>query len=220
MARGGSAIDTIMERLGAAYQSWNAPVVTLMAHRGLTPFGVLVATLLSLRTQDAVTAAAADRLLAEAPSPAAMLDLEQEHIARLIYPVGFYRTKAARLREISRLLLARHGGEVPRRLEQLLALPGVGRKTANLVLIEGFGCPAVCVDTHVHRISNRLGLIATTTPEKSELALRRVLPRRHWIRYNEILVAFGQTICRPLSPRCSQCLLADLCPRIGVVRRR
>lgn len=213
-------IDLAMERLGGAYRSWNAPVVTLMANRGLSPFGVLVATLLSLRTQDAVTAASSQRLLAEAPTPEAMLTLSQEHIAQLVYPVGFYRTKAARLLEISALLLERHGGQVPRDMQALLELPGVGRKTANLVLIEGFGEPAVCVDTHVHRISNRLGLVATPTPEKSELALRRVLPRRHWIRYNEILVAFGQTICRPLSPRCSQCPLTDLCPRLGVGRSR
>jgi endonuclease-3 len=213
-------LEPFLSRLAEAYPGWHVPVITLMANRGLDPFGVLVSTLLSLRTKDAVTHAASQRLLAAAGDPAAMLALEETAIARLIYPVGFYRTKARRLHEISRALIARHGGRVPAEMDLLLALPGVGRKTANLVLIEGFGRAAICVDTHVHRISNRVGLVRSATPERTEAALRRVLPRRHWIRYNEILVAFGQALCRPVSPLCSRCPVADLCPRLGVTRSR
>lgn len=213
-------IDRFMGRLSEAYAGWQVPVITLMAHRGLSPFGVLVSTLLSLRTKDAVTHAASERLLAVARDPRAMLALEEATIARLIYPVGFYRTKARRLLEISHALIERHAGEVPGEMAALLTLPGVGRKTANLVLIEGFGLPAICVDTHVHRISNRVGLVCATTPEKTELALGQVLPQRHWIRYNEILVAFGQAICRPISPFCSRCPVAEMCPRLGVGKSR
>ena len=206
--------------LEAHYPTWDAPVVTLAAERGASPFEILVSTLLSLRTKDEVTAKATVRLLARARTPRALAALPAREIADLIYPVGFYPTKAKRLKEICRLLLERHRGQVPDRLEALLALPGVGRKTANLVLGEGFGQPAICVDTHVHRISNRIGYVATATPEKTELALCRRLPRDLWLRYNPLLVAFGQTICRPVSPFCSRCPVAAMCPRVGVERNR
>ena len=200
--------------------SWNAPVVTLEAQRGASPFEILVSTVLSLRTKDEVTIEATARLLSRARTPDRMAALSTREIADLIYPVGFYPTKARRLKEICRLLLDQHQGRVPDRLERLLALPGVGRKTANLVLSEGFGQPAVCVDTHVHRISNRIGYVATATPEKTELALREKLPRGLWRRYNPLLVAFGQTLCRPVSPFCSRCPVDPICPRIGVTRCR
>ena len=149
-----------------------------------------------------------------------MRRLSADRIARLIFPVGFYRTKARVLRAISRDLLQRFGGKVPSDLDALLTLKGVGRKTANLVVTVGFGNPGICVDTHVHRISNRLGFVRTATPDQTELALRAKLPRRYWIGYNDLLVAFGQNVCRPLSPHCSSCPVARLCPRVGVGRAR
>ena len=181
---------------------------------------MLVACLLSLRTQDATTGPAAARLFAVADTPAAMLRLPAARIARLIYPVGFYRTKARVILDICRDLLARCGGRVPDDLDALLTLRGVGRKTANLVVTMGFGKPGICVDTHVHRISNRLGYVRTKTPEQTEMALRATLPRRYWIGYNDLLVAFGQNVCTPISPHCSTCPVNDLCPRVGVTSHR
>jgi len=219
---GAEALDIgrFVAELEVHFPTWNAPVVTLAAERGASPFEILVSTLLSLRTKDEVTAKATVRLLARARTPRALAALPTQEIADLIYPVGFYPTKAKRLKEICRLLLERYQGRVPDRMEALLELPGVGRKTANLVLGEGFGQPAICVDTHVHRISNRIGYVATATPEKTELALRRRLPRELWLRYNPLLVAFGQTICRPVSPFCSRCPVAVMCSRVGVERSR
>ncbi len=213
-------IDRFMAILAAEYRSWNAPVITLIANRGGSPFEILISTLLSLRTKDAVTGQAAARLLAVAATPGTMIALDEARLRELIYPVGFYATKARRILAISRILLEKFDGRVPDTIEALTQLPGVGRKTANLVLVEGFGKEAICVDTHVHRISNRIGYVRTKSPDKTEAALRRKLPRRHWVRYNEILVAFGQTICRPVSPLCSQCPAAALCPSIGVAKSR
>lgn len=213
-------IDRMVAAIESGYRHWDPPIITFIAQRGATPFEVLVSTLLSLRTKDEVTAAAAQRLLAVARTPQAMLRLTPEAIEKCIYPVGFYPTKARRLLSISRILLDCYGGRVPDTLEALTALPGVGRKTANLVLVEGFRIPAICVDTHVHRISNRVGYVQTRTPEQTEMALRKKLPKRHWVRYNELLVAFGQVMCRPVSPFCSRCPVADMCPRIGVGRHR
>lgn len=184
------------------------------------PFRVLMACLLSLRTQDTTTGPAAARLFALADSPAALARLPAARIERAIYPVGFYRTKARVLIDVSRALLARFGGHVPHGLEDLLTLKGVGRKTANLVVTMGYGRPGICVDTHVHRISNRWGYVRTRTAEQTEMALRAVLPRRHWIGYNDLLVAFGQNVCTPLSPHCSRCPLRAWCPRRGVARAR
>jgi len=213
-------IDRFVASLTKSYQDWQAPIITFIANRGATPFEILVSTLLSLRTKDEVTAQAAARLFKQARTPEGLLALGEKATADLIYPVGFYPTKAKRLMEISRIILNDHNGEVPDTMEQLLALPGVGRKTANLVLVEGFGIPAICVDTHVHRISNRIGYVATKNPEQTEMALRGKLPKKHWIHYNELLVAFGQVICRPVSPFCSRCPVAQMCPRIGVPKSR
>lgn len=185
-----------------------------------TPFRVLVSTLISLRTRDEVTFAASERLLAEAPTPAELGRLPRERIETLIYPAGFYRNKAKSLLSIAAILQETYDGRVPDTLEKLLSLPGVGRKTANLVLGVGFGIPAICVDTHVHRIPNRLGLITTADPEETERALMMILPKRYWIPINEWLVGFGQRVCTPQSPWCSRCPLADDCPRIGVTRTR
>jgi endonuclease III len=184
------------------------------------PFRVLVACLLSLRTQDTTTAPAAARLFALADTPAAMLQLTPRPIERTIYPVGFYRTKARVILTVCRDLLDRFGGRVPNDLDALLTLNGVGRKTANLVITLGFNAPGICVDTHVHRISNRLGYVRTRTPEETEMALRAKLPRRYWIGYNDLLVTFGQNVCVPVSPKCSICPVESLCRRVGVTTAR
>jgi endonuclease III len=181
---------------------------------------VLIACLLSLRTQDSTTGPAAGRLFAVAATPHAMLTLPARRIEKLIYPVGFYRTKARVLLGVSRDLIDRFGGRVPDDIDALLTLKGVGRKTANLVVTMGYGKPGICVDTHVHRISNRLGYVRTRTPEQTEMALRATLPRRFWIGYNDLLVSFGQNICVPISPKCTQCPVNDLCPRVGVTSSR
>ena len=196
--------------------------VTTLAEEEKTrsPFRLLVACVISLRTKDEVTAEASRRLFAIGPDPERLAELEVENIAKAIYPAGFYNTKARQLKDIGRILRDEYGGEVPRQESPLLALPGVGRKTANLVLGLGFGIPAICVDTHVHRISNRLGLVKTKTPEQTERALNEVLPRDLWVPINDLLVTFGQNRCHPTSPRCTGCPLDDLCPRIGVTRFR
>jgi endonuclease III len=199
---------------------WDAPVLTLMAAEKHDPFLTLIGCILSLRTNDKTTAIAAPRLFAKARTPVEMLALEPREIEELIYPVGFYRTKARGIREICRDLIERFDGRVPDEIDDLVTLKGVGRKTANLVVTEAFHKPGICVDTHVHRISNRWGLVATITADKTEVALREVLPRRYWIEYNSLLVAFGQTLCHPTSPWCSRCPIATRCPRIGVTRSR
>ncbi|RTZ98169.1 MAG: endonuclease III [Deltaproteobacteria bacterium] len=213
-------IDRFVDTLKTHYHNWDAPVITLIASHGGSPFEILVSTILSLRTKDEVTAKAAKRILSKADTPAKLWTLDEKAIEKLIYPVGFYPTKARQLRRISQILLEKFDGRVPDRMDDLLALPGVGRKTANLVLAEGFGQAAICVDTHVHRISNRIGYVSTRTPEKTEFALRDQLPPRHWNIYNELLVAFGQVLCRPISPWCSRCPVADMCPQIDVKKTR
>jgi endonuclease-3 len=175
---------------------------------------------LSLRTQDATTAKASRRLFAIADSPQAMIKLTTKEIEKLIYPVGFYRTKAKNIREICRILINQYRGEVPDDIDKLLRLNGVGRKTANLVVTLGYHKPGICVDTHVHRISNRWGYVKTKTPEKTEFALRAKLPNQYWIEYNDLLVSFGQHLCRPISPICSQCPVRKYCRQIGVTVTR
>jgi endonuclease-3 len=196
------------------------PTTLSEVERRRDPFRLLVACVISLRTKDAVTAEASARLFALADTPTGLATLHEGTIARAIFPAGFYNTKARQLRQIAALISARHQGCVPPDRDALLALPGVGRKTANLVLGLGFGIPAICVDTHVHRISNRLGLVSTKTPERTETALERVLPKRDWIEINDLLVTFGQQVCHPTSPRCTACPLAERCPRLGVTRSR
>jgi len=200
---------------------WQEPVVGVVAKEsGRNPFLILVSTLLSLRTKDKTTREAGDRLFALARTPATMLALPRKKIEQAIYPVGFYRTKAKSILEICRRLIDDYGGEVPDSIDELLTLPGVGRKTANLVVTIGFGKPGICVDIHVHRISNRWGYIKTKTPEESETVLRRTLPKQYWIIYNDLLVPYGQNLCLPVSPLCSTCKLADICDRVGVTKSR
>jgi len=213
-------IGRIVDILQRTILEEGVPIVSRMAAEKFPPFAILVSTLLSLRTKDEVTALATDRLLNLADTPEEMMKLPEVVIARAIYPVGFYRNKARQLREISRLLMEKHGGAVPDTMEELLLLKGVGRKTANLVLSLGFDKDGICVDTHVHRISNRLGYVTTKTPEKTESALREKLPLPYWKIYNTLLVAFGQKICRPVSPLCSICPIRNWCDRVGVAKSR
>lgn len=215
-----SEIHDAIRILRRQVPKWETPVVTLMAETYESPFRVLISCILSLRTQDATTAKASHRLFAVADSPAAMVRLSAKKIEKLIYPVGFYKTKAQNIREMCQLIIDQHHGKVPDEIDELLKFKGVGRKTANLVVTLGYNKPGICVDTHVHRISNRWGYIKTTTPEKTEFALRAKLPDRYWIEYNNLLVNFGQHLCRPISPLCTQCPIKKYCPQIGVTLRR
>lgn len=220
MPRTAADIARIVTRLRRTSRDWAPTALGEVAQRTRDPFRVLVSCLISLRTKDQVTAEASARLFRLGRTARTLARLDAQVIARAIYPAGFYRTKARTIKEICRSLLERHGGKVPDDLETLLTLKGVGRKTANLVVTVAFGKPGICVDTHVHRISNRLGMVRTPTPEATEQALRRLLPRRYWISYNDLLVTFGQNLCTPTSPRCSACPVQPLCPRIGVTRHR
>jgi len=213
-------VATVLARLREAMRRLDPPSVTDMARTRRDPFRVLVACVISLRTKDEVTAVAAARLLARARTPRALLGIEEAEIARLIYPAGFYRVKARQLRAICARLLDTFGATVPDDIDRLLTLPGVGRKTANLVVAEGYGKPAICVDVHVHRIVNRWGFLRTKAPEQTEMRLRRRLPKAWWNLLNPLLVAFGRTICRPVSPHCSRCPVAGTCRRVGVARSR
>ncbi len=187
---------------------------------GPDPFRILIGCIISLRTKDEVTYPATERLFSRAKDPKGMSKLREAAIAKAIYPAGFFRTKAKQIRAISRILLVRHGARVPDTIDELLELPGVGRKTANLTLTLGFGKPGICVDTHVHRIANRLGWVVTKAPDDTEAALRAILPKRWWIPINETLVRHGQQVCKPISPRCSECPVERSCPKAGVERRR
>jgi len=197
------------------------PVVTRISksEEG-SPFLVLISTLLSLRTKDETTDKAMDRLIKKVQTPEDILDLPTEELEKIIYPVGFYRNKAKILKNVSRIILERYGGKVPDSLDELLTINGVGRKTANLVVTEAYGKPGICVDTHVHRISNRLGIVSTKNPHNTEEELRKVLPQKYWIIYNTLLVAFGRRTCHPVSPRCSHCPISHICKQIGVIRHR
>ncbi len=205
----------VLARLEKEVIHWDLPSVSKIAKsqkKKPDPFHVLVGTILSLRTRDQVTLPAARRLLAEAPTPKDLARMRISRIQKLVYPVCFYRNKSRSLKEMSKLILEKFGGEVPRTMEDLLSLPGVGRKTANLVLILGFGDEnGLCVDTHVHRVTQRLGLLRTKTPDETELKLRELLPKRVWAGINDLLVPFGQKICTPLSPKCDQCPVAKWC---------
>lgn len=213
-------IHDVMALLAEAVTSWPSPAVTIVSQREGNPFKVLVSCLLSLRTHDSTTGPASERLFALADTPEKMLLLDGADIARAIYPVGFYRNKTSHILAICRVLVEKYHGVVPDDLDELLTLKGVGRKTANLVLTLGFGKPAICVDTHVHRICNRWGYTVTKTPEETEFALRAKLPLRYWSVINDYLVAFGQNHCTPVSPRCSTCVLATFCGKVGVARTR
>ena len=197
-----------------------SPWLDTMASREKEPFRVLISCLLSLRTKDKVTGEASERLFLLAPSPEKLAALPAKMIEKTIFPVGFYRVKARRIKKISRTIAGEYKGRVPDTIEDLLTLEGVGRKTANLVITLGYNKPGICVDTHVHRIANRWGLIRTKSPKQTEFALREILPHRYWKQLNSILVSFGQGICRPVSPLCSQCTIRSSCSRTGFVLSR
>ncbi|MFA6349578.1 MAG: endonuclease III [Candidatus Omnitrophota bacterium] len=196
------------------------PIVTIVSDKWHDPYLVLISCILSLRTQDKTTAAASNRLFEIADSPRKMIKLPKSRLQKIIYPVGFYRTKTGVILELSKRLIKEYNGKVPASETELLKFKGVGRKTANLVLGLGFGIPAICVDTHVHRIPNRLGWVRTRTPEETEYALRKILPKGQWIKINTTLVTFGQNTCLPVSPLCSQCPVSRLCRKTGVQTHR
>ncbi len=196
------------------------PAVSLVAVQKQDPFSVLISTVISLRTKDDVTLKASQRLLASAPDPFAMVKLSEEEISELIFPAGFYKRKATQIKTISQTLIDKYDGKVPADATLMMELPGVGIKTANLTLNLGFGIDAICVDCHVHQISNRLGWIKTKTPEESEKVLQTVMPKRFWIPLNELLVSYGQEVCTSVSPKCSLCPECGRCPKVGVLKSR
>lgn len=206
--------------LNEAYKKNNAPSVTLISALKKTPYHILISTLISLRTKDQVTLEASMRLFEKADSIEELAKLSEDEIAQLIYPCGFYKTKAARMIEICNILLNTNNGEIPDEIDDLIKLPGIGRKTANLVVILGFNKPGICVDTHVHRISNRIGWVKTKTPEETEFSLRKLLPLEYWRTINDYLVSYGQTICTPISPHCSACKLSNVCNKNNVEKSR
>jgi len=211
-------IERVVQILKTRYQEETSALTDVSTRKD--PFLTLISCLLSLRTRDEVTARAAERLFALAKTPETMLTLKREEIEAAIYPVGFYRRKAAQILDICRVLIERYDSKVPDRIDELLNLKGVGRKTANIVITMGYNKPGVAVDTHVHRISNRLGLVATKNPYQTEFALRKTLPKRYWINFNDLLVMHGKTICTPISPKCSICPITAHCKRVGVTRFR
>ncbi|MBA3008146.1 MAG: exodeoxyribonuclease III [Proteobacteria bacterium] len=213
-------IDKALQILEQEVKNYQVPVVDLIAIQTHDPFKVLVATILSARTRDEVTAQAAARLFARASTPHALALLDEKTLQQLIYPVGFYKNKARYLAALPEVLKKQFSFQVPDGIEQLTSLPGVGRKTANLVRAQGFGKAAICVDTHVHRIMNIWGYVQTANPLQTEMVLREKLPEHYWIRVNSLLVAFGQGTCRPVGPHCESCVLDALCPRIGVTPRK
>ena len=212
-------IDRAFSILSSEVSELQEPIVGRVA-RGRDPFKILISTMLSLRTKDSTTEAAFERLSAIASTPGRISRLPVGTIENAIYPVGFYKTKARNIKVVSTVIQKKFQGEVPRSFDELLKLPGVGRKTANLVMILGFDEMGICVDTHVHRITNRWGYVSTRTPDETEMRLREILPKKYWKVINNYLVPYGQNICLPVSPFCSRCKLIHFCDRIGVKSSR
>ena len=219
MNKGSPDIDFVYKILKQEFAKHRMPIVDLIEVQTKDPFKVLVTTIMSARTRDETTAAASKRLFAEVNSPEDLEKLTPSQIEKLIYPVGFYREKAANLNALPGILNTLFGGEIPSTVDELIKLPGVGRKTANLVVAVAFGKPAVCVDIHVHRIFNRLGYLATRTPYETEMELRKIFPQKYWTTFNSFFVSFGQYTCLPLNPRCDICPVYSFCSRAGVVTR-
>ena len=213
-------INAVIPTLRTTAATLKVPAVGMVQERWRDPFRTLISCILSLRTKDETTREATLRLFKTASNPREMLGLSEETIEKTIYPVGFYRRKAKVIRGICRDLIDRFESRTPDNLEDLLTLNGVGRKTANLVVTIGFGKPGICVDTHVHRITNRWGYISAKTPDQTEMALRKELPPEYWIEFNDLLVPFGQTICTPISPFCATCPISEYCQKVGVTKSR
>jgi endonuclease III len=209
-------IPAVHRILSADYIKHRAPIVELMAAQTSDPFKILVTTILSSRTRDQTTAAVASRLFERVSSAAELGRMTARELQTLIFPIGFYRTKTKHLKELPAVLKKEFGGRIPQTVEELCLLPGVGRKVANLVVAVAFNKPAVCVDVHVHRICNRLGLLVTKTPFETEMTLRRILPEKYWITWNGYLVSFGQRTCNPQRPKCGLCPIAKYCDKNGV----
>ena len=209
-------IHAVVSEVKKTIRRWKEPILGVVARETRDPFRVLIACLLSLRTKDQTTAEASQQLFQLADTPETMQTLSIKTIEKAIYPVGFYKDKAKQILAICQSLLRDFGGRVPDTIEELLTLKGVGRKTANLVVTVGYRKPGICVDIHVHRISNRWGYVQTETPEETERALRQKLPTKYWITFNDWLVPFGQHLCRPISPFCSRCPVSRYCKRVGV----
>jgi endonuclease-3 len=216
----GHDIGKVIKILGKEVKKWDVPIINFMAVSTGDPFKVLISTLLSLRTKDDTTADASKRLFSKASTPEEIIKLGEKKVGKLIYPVGFYNVKAKNIVKLCKTLVDEYDSEVPDNLDELLKFDGVGRKTANLVVTVGFNKPGICVDIHVHRISNRFGYIKTKTPKQTEMVLRKKLPKKFWIDYNYILVSFGQHLCRPVSPFCSLCPVEKYCLKKGVERNR
>lgn len=214
-------LDEIIKKLIESTAGMVEPsIVSIVKKYGQDPFLILISCILSLRTKDNVSLPASIRLFDLAKTPELMLELSIRQIEVAIYPVGFYKQKSKNIHKICKILIEKYNSRVPDSQKELLSLPGVGLKTANLVLGQGFGIPAICVDTHVHRISNRLGLVNTKSPEETEIELNKVLPEKYWLVYNNLLVKWGQNICVPISPFCSKCAISHLCPKKGVKKSR
>jgi endonuclease III len=210
-----SGLSTSLKHLRKIIKTWPIPVVTAIGSNR-NPFMVLVSCILSLRTRDKVTASASDRLFILAYTPKDLLKLEPETVEKAIYPVAFFRNKTVTLFNLCRVLIDKYDGKVPESLDELLQLKGVGRKTANLTITLGYGKMGICVDVHVHRIANRWGYVETKSPDETEIALRKKLPKRYWKELNNLLVSFGQNICKPIAPYCSKCCIEKYCSQIGV----
>lgn len=208
--------DTIIPILEKYLKGTTLPAISLLDTEGFSEFELLISTILSARTKDDVTYKAARKLFEKANTPVKIMRLSEQQIIELIYPVGFYKTKAKNIKKTSAIIHEKYNDRVPDELEELLKLPGVGRKTANLVIAVAFKKDGLCVDTHVHRISNRLGIIKTRNPEETEMKLREILPKKYWEIYNRLLVSFGQNICKPISPFCNICPISSYCKKIGV----
>ena len=211
-------IEKLVQVLKERYQDKTSALMDVSTRKD--PFLTLISCLLSLRTKDEVTAGASERLFALAKTPEEMLILKKEEIEAAIYPVGFYKRKAEQILGICRVLVEKYDSRVPDEIDELLKLKGVGRKTANIVITMGYNKPGIAVDTHVHRISNRLGLVSTKSPNQTEFALRKTLPKRYWIVFNDFLVMHGKAVCTPVSPKCSICPIAEYCKRVGITRFR
>lgn len=213
-------IEIVIDILEKESKKWDVPVVTLIALQERNPFKVLLSTIISLRTKDEVTIEASLRLYEILTKPEDVYNTTIEQIEKAIYPCGFYKRKAIQIMEACDRIVKEFNSKVPKDIDTLLTFKGIGRKTANLVLSEGYNIPAMCVDVHVHRISNRLGYIKTKDPDESEMVLRKHLPQKHWNRYNSLMVAFGQSLCRPISPHCSKCPVLKYCKRVNVGKSR